>query len=268
MVQAKESELQFETFVGTAMPIDMQSIDGLLFDSGAALNVCPKHYAAEIPIQQLPSTCNLRIANGQTIATYGVRTVGYELVDRKRRIHFYVDYVVCDADRPILSVVRLLESGWSIRLKGNQRLMAKDDVRIPLTTHRGLLYVCPNRRLTPEETTPPKFTGYVYHIDPRIPETLFIGPVQRTDAYHWVLKNGYLTRVHKNWRKAMFEPRGQGDMPISFDKLTGQRTTNIEYEDGTTEVVEDNWQPAARPTGRATKRIVVDRRDETPTHTA
>jgi hypothetical protein len=82
MVQTKESELQFETFVGAAMPIDMQSIDGLLFDSGAALNVCPKHYAAEIPIQQLPPTCNLRIANGQTIATYGVRAVGYELVDR------------------------------------------------------------------------------------------------------------------------------------------------------------------------------------------
>ena len=167
--------------------------------------------------------------------TYGVRTVGYELVDKKRRIHVYVDYVVCDADRPILSVVRLLESGWAIRLKGHQRLMSKDDVNIPLTTHRGLLYVYPNRRLTPEETTPPKFTGYVYHIDPKMPKTLYIGPVQRTDADHWVLKNGFLTRIHKKWRTAMFEPNGQGDMPISVDKLTGHRTTRIEYEDGTTE---------------------------------
>ena len=152
------------------MPIDMQGIDGLLFDSGAALNVCPKRYATEIPIRPLPLTCNLRIADGQTMPTYGVRTVGYELVDKKRRIHVYVDYVVCDADRPILSVVRLLESGWAIRLKGNQRLMSKDDVNIPLTTHRGLVYVYPNKRLTPEETTPLKFTGYVYHIDPKVPK--------------------------------------------------------------------------------------------------
>ena len=118
MVHTNESEPHVDTFVGAAMPIVMQAIDGLLFDSGAALNVCPKTYAEEIPIQQLPSTCNLRIANGQAIATYGTRTVGYELIDRTRHIHFYVDYVVCDADRPILSVVRLLENGWSIRLKG------------------------------------------------------------------------------------------------------------------------------------------------------
>ena len=76
-------------------------------------------------------------------------TVGYELTDRQRRVHLYVDYVVCDADRPILSVVRLLESGWSIRLKGKQRLMVKDDVRIELTTHRELLYVNP---MQPQET--------------------------------------------------------------------------------------------------------------------
>ena len=125
MLHTCEGDHQHETYVGAAMPIDMQGIDGLLFDSGAALNVCPKQYATEIPIRPLPSTCNLRIANGQTMPTYGVRTVGYELVDKKRRIHFYGDNVVCDADRPTRSVVRPLERGWAIRLKGNQRLMSK-----------------------------------------------------------------------------------------------------------------------------------------------
>ena len=100
-------------------PFDPEKHDGLLFDSGAALNVCPKHYAEEIPIQPLPDTCYLRIADGQRLQTFGLRTVGYELTDRQRKVHLYVDYVVCDADRPILSVVRLLESGWSIRLKEN-----------------------------------------------------------------------------------------------------------------------------------------------------
>ena len=56
-----------ETFIGssTTEPFDPEKHDGPFFDSGAVLNVCPKHYAEEIPIHPLPDTCNLRIANGQ-----------------------------------------------------------------------------------------------------------------------------------------------------------------------------------------------------------
>ena len=197
-----------EAFIGssTTEPFDPEKHDGLLFEPVAALNVCPKHYAEEIPIQPLPDTCNLQIANGQRLQTYGLRTVGYELTDRQRRVHLYVDYVVCDADRPILSVVRLLESEWSIRLKGKQRLMVKDDVRIELSTHRGLLYVNPMRRIPPERMTPPKHIGVVYHINPKKPKTVYVGPIQRTDKDHWRLENGHLVRVHRKWRKALFEP--------------------------------------------------------------
>ena len=239
-----------EAFIGssTTEPFDPEKHDGLLFDSGAALNVCPKHYAEEIPIQPLPDTCNLRIANGQRLQTYGLRTVGYELTDRQRRVHLYVDYVVCDADRPILSVVRLLESGWSIRLKGKQRLMVKDDVRIELTTHRGLLYVNPMHRIPPERMTPPKHIGVVYHINPNKPKTVYVGPIQRTDKDHWRLENGHLVRVHRKWRKALFEPREQREMPISFEKLLGQRTTTIEYEDGHVETINDDWLTSLNPT--------------------
>ena len=228
-----------EAFIGssTTEPFDPEKHNGLLFDSGAASNVCPKHYAEEIPIQPLPDTCNLRIANGQRLQTYGLRTVGYELTDRQRRVHLYVDYVVCDADRPILSVVRLLESGWSMRLKGKQRLMVKDDVRIELTTHRGLLYVNPMHRIPPERMTPTKHIGVVYHINPKKPKTVYVGPIQRTDKDHWRLG-----------RKALFEPREQRDMPISFEKLLGQRTTTIEYEDGHVEVINDDWLTSLNPT--------------------
>ena len=64
---------------------DPRSADGLLFDSGAAINICPKHYAAEVPMRPVPENCNLRIANGQALPTYGMRTVGYELSDRRRK---------------------------------------------------------------------------------------------------------------------------------------------------------------------------------------
>ena len=112
----KIEETMDEVFIGafgssTTEPFDPEKHDGLLFNSGATLNVCPKHYADEVPIRPLPDTCDLRIANGQRIQFYGPRTVGYELTDRRRKVHLYVDYVVCAADRSILSVVRLLESG-------------------------------------------------------------------------------------------------------------------------------------------------------------
>ena len=171
-----------------------------------------------------------------------------ELIDRRRKVHLYVDYVVCDADRPILSVVRLLESGWSIGLKGKQRFMVKDDFKIELTTHRGLLYVNPMYRLPPERTTPPKHIGFVYHIIPHKPKTVYVGPIQRTDKDHWKLENCCLIRVHRKWRKSLFEPRERREMPITFERLMGQRTTTIEYEDGYVETIDDNWLTSANPT--------------------
>ena len=102
-----------EAFIGSSTTelFNPEKHDGLLFDSGAALNVCPKHCAKETPIQPSPDRCNLRIANGQRL-----QIMDYAQLDTSSLIDSE-DYIVCD-DRPILSVVRLLESGWSTRLKG------------------------------------------------------------------------------------------------------------------------------------------------------
>ena len=127
-------------------------------------------------------------------------------------------------------------------------MMVKGDTRIELTTHRGLLYVTPTHRLAPERTNPPKHIGIVYHIQPEAPKTVFIGPIQRADKDHWRLENGHLIRVHRKWRKAMFEPRGQREMPITFDNLLGERTTKILYEDGYVETITDNWLTTPNPT--------------------
>ena len=126
--------------------------------------------------------------------------------------------------------------------------MVKDDVRIELTTHRGLLYVNPMNRLPPERTTLPKHIGVVYHINPKKPKTVYVGPTQRTDRNHWRPENGHLVRVHREWRKALFEPREQREMPITFERLLGQRTTTIEFEDGYVETINDNSMTSANPT--------------------
>ena len=106
----------------------------------------------------------------------------------------------------------------------------------------------PMYQLPPERTTPPKHIGFLYHINPYKPKTVYIGPIQRTDKDHWKLENGYLIRVHRKWRKALFEPREQREMPITFERLLGQRTTTIEYEDGHVETIDDNWLTSANPT--------------------
>ena len=87
-------------FIGSSTTefFDFEKHDGLLFDSGVALNVCPKHYVDEIPIQPSFDTCNFRIPNGQSLQIYGFRTVGNEFIDRRRKVHLNVDYVVCDVD--------------------------------------------------------------------------------------------------------------------------------------------------------------------------
>ena len=37
-------------------------------------------------------------------------------------------------------------------------------------------------------------------------------------------------------------------MPISFEKLLGQRTSTMEYEDGHVEVINDDWLTSLNPT--------------------
>ena len=77
--------------------------------------------------------------------------------------------------------------------------------------------------------TSPKHIGVVYHINPKKPKTVYVGPIQQTDKDR--LENGHLVRIHRKWRKALFGSREQRDMPISFEKLLDQRTTTIECED-------------------------------------
>ena len=88
----------------------------------------------------------------------------------------------------------------------------------------------------------------MYHINPNKPKTVYVGPIQRTDKDYWRLENGHLVRVHRKWRTALFEPRDQRGMPISFEKLLGQRTTTIEYEDGHVETITDDWLTSLNPT--------------------
>ena len=120
-------------------------------------------------------------------------------------------------------------------------------------------------RIPPKRMTSPKHIRVVHHINPNKPTTVYVGPIQRTDKDHWKLENCHLVRVHRTWRKALFEPLEQREMPTFSEKLLGQRTTTIEYEDGHMETINDDWLTSLNPT-RCAPRKLWWRNDKISTH--
>ena len=82
--------------------------DRLLFDSGAAVHVCPLDYATGYPLCTNDNKPSLRTVAGEAIIAHGTRTVHYQMDARSTTA---VTYVVADVSMPALSVSRLLRLG-------------------------------------------------------------------------------------------------------------------------------------------------------------
>ena len=54
--------------------------------------------------------------------------------------------------------------------------------------------------------------------------------------------NHTLTRLHKRVRTTLFSPEGTKDRPIDLKDLSNERTTYMEFEDGSTTSVTDDWR--------------------------
>ena len=94
--------------------------DRLLFDSGAAVHVCPLDYATQTPLCTNGNKPSLRTVTGETITVHGTRTVHYQMDGRST---ITVTYVVADVSMPVLAVSRLLRLGYATVLaKGNSYL--------------------------------------------------------------------------------------------------------------------------------------------------
>lgn len=56
-----------------------------------------------------------------------------------------------------------------------------------------------------------------------------------------------LIRLHPRARKTLFVPNGTKDRPIPVEDLANQRTTEMEFEDGTKRTFTDNWRSSKDP---------------------
>ena len=82
-------------------------------------------------------------------------------------------------------------------------------------------------------------------------------PLTQHHADKWVLDstNHTLTRLHKRVGTTLFSPEGTKDRPIELKDLSSERTTFMEFEDGSTTSVTDDWRTSDDPRAAQEKRF-------------
>ena len=121
----------------------------LLIDSGAFDHVCPKYfaeYAGLLP--RLRDDCLVVAATGQEVKQYGTRVVGMRTLDN---CIAEITFSVMNVTRPILSVSRLCQKGYSLQFAGKKAWLVKRGRALALLQCNGL-YFLPVRLLGPSGT--------------------------------------------------------------------------------------------------------------------
>ncbi len=101
--------------------------DYLLADSGAHVHVCPKDYATDYDLVENVNDLNLATATGEPIKTYGRRSVEHMKDDR---VTVEIPFIVADVTKPIISIMRLGEAGFTTHFEKNTSYLEKDGKRI------------------------------------------------------------------------------------------------------------------------------------------
>ncbi|CAE7254846.1 RE2 [Symbiodinium natans] len=227
----------------------------ILFDSGAAANCCPPDFAPDFPLLKLEERAPpLKSISGQTLQIYGRKLVAFELDGQRLWLNFYV----CDVPYSVISVARLLQQGCKAVLtsEGSQ-LEGPTGATFPVTRHGSLLFLCP----TLAEFDPNEYAdfskGFHEQFAVRPPPGL-VAPTLKPTYYHadsWVLDeaNATLTRLHKRGRATLFSPEGTKDRPVELKDLTGERVTVMNFEDGSSKTLNDDWRKSDDPRAKQDK---------------
>ena len=67
-------------------------------------------------------------------------------------------------------------------------------------------------------------------------------------ADRWKQEGNLLIRLHKRPRKSLFIPVGTKDLPVDNEELIDLRITEVTFENGKTQTLEDNWRTNEDPT--------------------
>ena len=226
----------------------------ILFDSGAATHCCPRDFAKDWPL--LPLTGKpppLRSMSGQPLTVYGRRLVKVDFDGQPCFLHF----CVCDVPYCVVSVGRLLRSGFEVKLTAeSQTLSTPEGQCVPVIKHGSLLFLRPT--MLPFERN--EFESVCNFFHETGSRGTLVAPTFHTPVYYhtdtWELSGNTLTRIHKRTRATFFSPEGTKDRPVELSDLADIRTTYLEYADGRKETLTDNWRSAEFPRRKTSERFV------------
>ena len=231
----------------------------ILFDSGAATHCCPKDFASEWPLLPLTGKAPpLRSISGQPLTIFGRRLVKVDFEGQSCFLHFYV----CDVPYCVVSVGRLLRSGFDVNLSSRNpnTLSTPDGHKVPIIRHGSLLFLRPT--LAPFNKDEFEVVCNTFHgmsaqgtlVAPTFTPTF--KPVVQYHIDKWELSGNTLTRIHKRARATFFSPEGTKDRPVDLKDLSDERVTYFEYADGRKETLTDNWRKSENPKGPAGRKLV------------
>ena len=211
----------------------------LMIDSGAATHVCPPWFAASTPTHKLQpwETPNLRTATEDKIEVTGYKWVYMTNANSQQIV---IPFYVCTVTQPILSVTRLAEQGFIIKLSEQPTIEHPNGFQSKLNIKEGTYFL-------PVKTTgvPDNYKLDV-HETPEGIKAVFSPITQSPSGPQWVTHQhdiwiyngqGYLVRVHKARRKATYMP--DKTCPVPMDKLEDYRRTIAHKLNGTIEDFEE-----------------------------
>ena len=216
----------------------------IMVDSGAATHVCPPWFAQEFPIQQLAAGNGpqLRTVTNDEIKLYGYKWVH---MHNENRQPIVIPFYVCDVHQPIVSVSRLEEQGFKLTFDEEQRKITHPKgFSTTLIKQQSLYYlrttvvpIPPNHTLQIHQTS----EGTIAMIAPTMLTPQGPEPTLGGNNDYWTYNNeGYLVRVHRAKRKALFLP--YKTCPVPTDRLENYRRTIVRRLDKNNEDLEEQFQ--------------------------
>ena len=108
--------------------------NGIMVDSGAALNACPPEHAEQNEIRRVPHV-KATTATGESAEHHGERTVEYEFDDGTNGS---ITYQVMNVSRPVLSVSEMNSRGHTVVFEPKGAYIIKSGKRLDLWRRDGV----------------------------------------------------------------------------------------------------------------------------------
>ena len=200
-------------------------------------NVCPTWFAPDTPLYPLQHGQGLRLRTATDEVIY-VHSYKWVYMHNTNKQTLVVPFYVCDVTQLIMSVTRLAEQGFTTQLNETPTITHTKGFNSALKQREGL-YFLPvvlvtlpiNMRLEVNQTAEGT--------------TAQIAPVTLTPTGMEVLRNkndlwtfnsqGFLVRVHRTTRKALFMPDSR--CPVPTERLENYRRIFIRRPNNNTEVI-------------------------------